>query len=307
MKQYEVFELVLNGQPPEGAEALAEVNAVFSLDGQEKEVKGFYDGNGVYKVRFLPEKCGVYSWKVSGAVVDEGTEECVPGDGHGLVRAEKTHFVYEDGRRYIPFGTTIYALVHQEDALVRETMESLKKAPFNKVRHCVFPKSYEFNQNEPPCFAFEKDGDGKWDVNRPNYKFWERLEKAILELADMGIETDLILFHPYDRWGFATMTAEENEIYLRYAIRRLAAFPSVWWSMANEYDICFAKTVEDWARFEEIIKEEDPYGHLLSNHYCMKPYDNSRENITHLSMQNILFYKAPQWIREYKKPLIYDE
>ena len=55
MKQYEVFELVLNGQPPEGAEALAEVNAVFSLDGQEKEVKGFYDGNGVYKVRFLPE------------------------------------------------------------------------------------------------------------------------------------------------------------------------------------------------------------------------------------------------------------
>ena len=78
MKQYEVFELVLNGQPPEGAEALAEVNAVFSLDGQEKEVKGFYDGNGVYKVRFLPEKCGVYSWKVSGAVVDEGTEECVP-------------------------------------------------------------------------------------------------------------------------------------------------------------------------------------------------------------------------------------
>lgn len=131
--------------------------------------------------------------------------------------------------------------------------------------------------------------------------------KAIRELADMGIETDLILFHPYDRWGFASMTAEENEIYLRFALRRLAAYPSVWWSMANEYDLCFSKTAEDWAGFEEIIKEEDPYGHLLSNHYCMKPYDNSRENITHLSMQNILFYKAPQWIREYKKPLIYDE
>ena len=307
MKQYEVFELVLNGQLPEGSEALAQVNAVFTCDGQEKEVKGFYDGNGVYKVRFLPEKCGMYSWKVSGAVAAEGSEECVPGEGHGLVCAEKTHFVYEDGTRYIPFGTTIYALIHQEDALVRETMESLKKAPFNKVRHCVFPKSYEFNQNEPPCYAFEKDADGNWDVNRPVYRFWERLEKAILELADMGIESDLILFHPYDRWGFAAMTPEENEIYLRYAVRRLSAFPSVWWSMANEYDLCFAKTKEDWARFEEIIKGEDPYGHLLSNHYCMKPYDNSRENITHLSMQNILFYKAPQWIREYKKPLIYDE
>ena len=59
MKQYEVFELVLNGQLPEGSEALAQVNAVFTCDGQEKEVKGFYDGNGVYKVRFLPEKCGM--------------------------------------------------------------------------------------------------------------------------------------------------------------------------------------------------------------------------------------------------------
>ena len=44
MKQYEVFELVLNGQLPEGSEALAQVNAVFTCDGQEKEVKGFYDG-----------------------------------------------------------------------------------------------------------------------------------------------------------------------------------------------------------------------------------------------------------------------
>ena len=107
MKQYEVFELVLNGQLPEGSEALAQVNAVFTCDGQEKEVKGFYDGNGVYKVRFLPEKCGTYFWKVSGAATAEGSEECVPGEGHGLVRAEKTHFVYEDGTRYIPFGTTI--------------------------------------------------------------------------------------------------------------------------------------------------------------------------------------------------------
>lgn len=307
MKQYEVFELVLNGQPPEGSEALAEVNAVFSLDGQEKEVKGFYDGNGVYKVRFLPEKCGIYSWKVNGAVEGEGTEECVPGRGHGLVRAEKSYFIYEDGSRYIPFGTTIYALTHQENSLIEETMNTLKESPFNKVRHCVFPKSYEFNQNEPPCFAFTKDENGNWDVNHPDYSFWERLESVIYRLGDMGIESDLILFHAYDRWGFAQMTPEENEIYLRYTVRRLAAVPYVWWSMANEYDICFAKTMKDWARFEEIIKEEDPYGHLLSNHYCMKPYDNTRAAITHCSMQNILFYKAPQWIQEYHKPVIYDE
>lgn len=307
MKQYEMFELKLAGEPPKGSEALAEVTAVFTLGETEKKVRGFYDGNGIYKVRFLPEKCGVYQWRVSGEVSAEGAEECVPGSSHGLVRAEKSHFIYEDGSRYIPFGTTIYALTHQENSLIEETMKTLKESPFNKVRHCVFPKSYEFNQNEPPCFAFAKDENGNWDVNHPDYSFWERLESVIYRLGDMGIESDLILFHAYDRWGFAQMTPEQNETYLRYTVRRLAAVPYVWWSLANEYDICFAKTMKDWARFEEIIKEEDPYGHLLSNHYCMKPYDNSRANITHCSMQNILFYKAPQWIQEYNKPVIYDE
>lgn len=40
----------------------------------------------------------------------------------------------------------------------------------------------------------------------------------------------------------ATMPREDNLIYLDYLIRRLAAFPNVWWSLANEYDLCGAKT-----------------------------------------------------------------
>ena len=100
---------------------------------------------------------------------------------------------------------------------------------------------------------------------------------------------------------------EENEVYLRYALRRLSAFPSIWWSMANEYELCFAKSMEDWYRFEEIIGEEDIYGHLMSNHYCLRPYDYSRKNITHLSLQNVLFHKADEWMRKYGKPVVYDE
>lgn len=307
MKQYEMFELSIQGREPQGMEALANVTAVFSMGEYKKAVKGFYDGDGIYKIRFLPEKCGLYEYSVSGEVTAEGCEECLPGEGHGLVRVEGSHFLYQDKSPYIPFGTTVYALAHQEDSLIEETLDSLKQSPFNKVRHCIFPKSYEFNQNEPPSFAFHRDGEGKWDVNRPNHVFWKRLEAVIEKMGAMGIESDLILFHAYDRWGFSQMSAEENELYLRYAIRRLAALPYVWWSLANEYDICFSKTEKDWERFEEIIKEEDPYGHLLSNHYCMKPYDNSRENITHCSMQSILFYKAGQWISKYQKPVIYDE
>jgi hypothetical protein len=51
---------------------------------------------------------------------------------------------------------------------------------------------------------------------------------------DLGIQADLILFHPYDHWGFAAMTQKECEDTLSYAARRLSAFPNLCWSLANE-------------------------------------------------------------------------
>ena len=307
MIQNKMLELSFKGEKPEESEALVNIEAVFTNGETSQTVKGFYDGDGVYKVRFLPSKAGTYTWKVTGAVEAEGKEECIPSDLHGMVQAEGCHFIYEDGATYVPFGTTVYALIHQEHELEEETMETLKNAPFNKLRYCVFPKSYEFNENEPEEFAFLKDAEGNWDVDHPNYKFWRHLDEVILRLQEMEIESDLILFNPYDRWGLSQLSAKENETYLRYLLRRLSAYPGIWWSMANEYDFSFAKTEEDWFRFEEIIKEEDIYGHLLSNHYCMKPYDYSRENITHCSLQNVLFHKADKLMRKYQKPIVFDE
>lgn len=123
----------------------------------------------------------------------------------------------------------------------------------------------------------------------------------------MGIETDLILFHSYDRWGFAFLNIDECRTYLDYALRRLSAIPSIWWSMANEYDIMFNHTTDDWYEIEKIIVQNDPYGHLLSNHNCLKFYDFSRPAITHCCVQTIAMHKADQWQDEFKKPVVYDE
>ena len=79
---------------------------------------------------------------------------------HGMVRAEGTHFRYEDGTWFYPFGTTVYALIHQPESLIDQTMATLARAPFNKVRMCIFPKDFDYNKNEPEFFAFEKDGEG---------------------------------------------------------------------------------------------------------------------------------------------------
>lgn len=307
MKQYEMFELVFPGEVLQNDWAQIGLHAEFSCGGIAKTVKGFYDGEGRYIVRFLPETAGEWRWKVTGAVNAEGTEVCQPAESHGPVRAVDTHFEYADGTLFTPFGTTVYALAHQEDALVEQTLESLKNAPFNKVRLCVFPKHYDYNHNEPPCYAFEKKADGSWDVNRPCIAFWHRFEGILQRIAEMGIQIDLILFHPYDRWGFSELAQRDNLIYLDYLLRRLAAWPNIWWSLANEYDLNIKKSLADWEEIEEYVAGNDPFHHLLSNHNCMCFWDAARKNITHASLQTKGLSEIPRWIREYKKPVIIDE
>lgn len=151
------------------------------------------------RIRFGFSHRGTYIWRVSGIVQGTGKEECtVSAESHGMVQAEETHFVYQDGTKYLPFGTTVYALMHQPEKLIRQTLDTLSRAPFNKIRLCVFPKHCGYNNN-------------------------------------------------------------------------------------------------------------DPYGHLLSNHQCMKYYDFSRPAMTHCCVQSVAFQKTEQWHKRFRKPVIFDE
>ncbi len=315
IRQYEMAELRFLQNPAASDCAGQEIRAEFEKDGTVISVKGFYAGEGTYIVRFYPKSQGIYRYKIWGAVEESGELSCERNcemnceaaelNRHGMVRAKGVHFQYEDGTWYYPFGTTVYALVHQEEAVIEQTMDTLKTAPFNKIRVCVFPKSAEYNQNDPEYYAFEKT-DGRWDVRKPCRIFWDRLEQRIRELDELGIQCDLILFHPYDRWGFWRFTREEALIYLDYAVRRLAAFPNIWWSLGNEYDL-LPYEQEDWECFAHFMHQNDPYGHLLSNHNMVHHWDFSNPDTTHICLQIKNVDHVSQQIARFKKPLMVDE
>ena len=307
MKQYEMLELTYKAPAPKGSFVDVGLTANFSCGGTSVTVKGFYAGEDTYKVRFLPMQSGTWAYTVNGVALDAGTLLVQPADGHGPVRAEGCHFVYADGTRYSPFGTTVYALAHQEKTVTEETFETLKNAPFNKVRLCLFPKHYEYNLNDPELFAFEKDSVGNWDVNRPCFAFWDAFEEKLRRLEKLGIQADLILFHSYDRWGFSKLGLENDLVYLDYLLRRFSAFPHVWWSLANEYDFVYDLSVEDWETIETFVAEHDPYHHLLSNHNCFAFWDAARPHITHASLQTRQLTRIAEWRETYKKPVVVDE
>ncbi len=304
---YEPYTFTFQGPDPGTDHVRIDLTGEFTYKDQTYTVKGFYGGDETYYLRFLPLYEGQWAYQISGLFEQSGVLEISGTAGHGPVRADGIHFQYHDGTSYAPFGTTVYALAHQPEVLIEQTTATLKSSPFNKVRHCVFPKHYDYNHNDPELYPFERNPDGSWDVLHPCFAFWDHLEQIITDLGNSGIQTDLILFHPYDRWGFARMNMDENRLYLEYALRRLSSVPYIWWSLANEYDFVFDRPLEDWYQLEEYVHDNDPYGHLLSCHNGIRLYDFDRPNITHLSVQTAAMHMASYWMNRYSRPVVYDE
>jgi hypothetical protein len=278
--------------------------------------EGFYDGEGTYRLRFMPDSLGEWTFQTTSNVNElngiTGKFLCIKplAGAHGPVGIRNTFdFGYADGTPYYPVGTTCYAWVWQGDTMVNKTLETLAENAFNKIRMCVFPKQYDvYIQNEPKYYPFEGTKEKGWDFSRFNPLFFKYFEDKIQRLMNLGIEADIILFHPYDfgKWGFDNMPPEVNERYLRYVVARFAAYRNVWWSMANEYDI-MKRSGEEWERLFRILKEYDPYQHLRSIHNGMRWYDVSKPYITHLSVQGTDFFHIQDWRETYLKPVIIDE
>jgi len=291
VEQWGMFELALQG--PTNGNPFLDVRfaARFAQGYESVEVAGFYDGDGLYRVRFMPEKQG--TWKhetesnapeLNGKTGEVVVTKPSPGN-HGPVRvAHVFHFAYADGTPYKQVGTTCYAWTHQPEVLQEQTLKTLATSPFNKIRFCVFPKRYAWNTNEPPLYPFE-GRPRSFDTARFNPKFFQQFERRILDLQRLGIEADLILLHPYDQgaWGFDRMTPLEDDRYLRYVVARWAAFRNVWWSLANEYDFMGHKTEEDWERMGQLVARADPFRHLLSIHNGKRLFNHTCPWITHAS------------------------
>ncbi len=322
VEQWGVFEASFKDRRAESVPIKTAFSATFSQGDKSLTVPGFWDGDNTFKVRFSPPTVGTWTFKTTSSRPDlndqSGSFIAVEpkGDNHGPIQVFKTFYLrYADGTPYHQFGTTCYAWIHQPEAMQEQTLETLASSPFNKIRFCVFPKDYTYNKNEPNFFAFKKDANGDFNLAQPDIAFWRHLERRIVDLQKLGIEADVILWHPYDRWGFADMSDKEDDRYLRYCIARLSAFRNVWWSLANEYDFMTDqpkgrrgnKQFEDWDRFFSILEKEDPYPRMRGIHNGRVWYDHTKDWVIHASLQTSDMNGGVRFRNEYQKPVLYDE
>ena len=220
-----VFEVEISG-PKEGNPFTEQtVTGTFRGGSECVTCDGFYDGDGVYRVRFMPMFEGDYTYEIKTSFGVEGSgsvQVTAPKSwNHGPVRVANTyHMAYEDGTPYYSIGTTCYVWELQSDEMVEQTLKTLKNSAFNKIRFCVFPKHYNYNLREPRSYPYEgtpmdssvltpenfnqytgKTEGNHWDFTRFNPEHFRHIETCIRRLGELGIEADLIMMHPYDRWG----------------------------------------------------------------------------------------------------------
>jgi hypothetical protein len=314
VQQWDVFEISLTGPVDGNPFVDVTLTANFTLNNSSiKTIRGFYDSDGVYRIRFMPPLVGKWTYvtasnraELSGKTGEFACEKAA-GNNRGPVIVRNTyHFAYMDGTPFRQFGTTVYNHAFQSLNVQKQTHDTLKRSPFNKVRMLALPV------NNDTIFPYEKTSEGKWHFQKFNTHFFQRLDSIIVTLRDQQIEADVILFNPYNnKIGFRDMTREDDTLFVRYIVSRLSAYRNVWWSMANEYDRLKNRQTSDWDRIGNLVKSEDPYDHLRSIHFSQTMYNPSNDWVTHNSAQNghavADFGRAVLYRDVCPKPVVYDE
>ena len=179
VEQFTVFELELKGPTAGNPFTEVQLSAEFRLMNRLLFCEGFYDGDGIFRIRFMPDEPGNWTYITKSNIKEldskRGTFTCVVAtpENHGPVKVRNTYdFGYADGTPFYPVGTTCYAWVHQPGELVNQTLATLSKTAFNKIRMTVMPKNYDvYINNEPPFYPFEGSKEKGWDFSRPNPAF----------------------------------------------------------------------------------------------------------------------------------------
>src|SRR5438876_9453134 len=104
VEQWDICEVALTG-PTRGNPFLdVTLSARFSHNHHSVDVAGFYDGDGVHRVRLMPDRPGrwTYATRSNDQSLDgkTGSFTCSPAskNNHGPVRVANTfHFAYADG------------------------------------------------------------------------------------------------------------------------------------------------------------------------------------------------------------------
>ena len=134
IEQWGMFEVSLSGPSSGNPFKDVTLTALFTTEHRSVRVTGFYDGEGTYRVRFMPDAPGRWTFTTESSARElaghSGEFMCIPPTtpgNHGPVgTAHQFHFQHADGTPYFPFGTTTYAYLFTTEENAKASLAGMR-------------------------------------------------------------------------------------------------------------------------------------------------------------------------------------
>ncbi len=240
-------------------------------DGSPVRFWGFYDGGATWRLRFMPDQTGIWTYTArfsDGAPSVEGEFECVPSDLPGMIAVDKANpmwFGFKGGSHIL------LRSLHVGDGFFAANMPDETRTAFldwavGQGYNMLSIGSHYLNRAEPGR------GEG-WDTPR----LWP-LEAAEYRKAERILDDlarrRLIVF-PFGgffgRGADHPKTPEDEELYVRYVLARFGAYWNILLNVSGPEPLLVKEeqvwlTKPELERLARLIRRLDVYGHLLTVH-----------------------------------------
>jgi hypothetical protein len=271
------------------------------------KLPGFYDGQGMWKVRVSPTVEGEWSLVTESPMADlngrRALFEAIANtnrQAHGGLRLDPQyprHFKFEDGTHCFLMGYEcdwLWALDLGSQGLpvVEPFLDKLAASGFNYLLLNAFAQDSTWRLGKtgpddygpPPLFAWEGTNEAP-DHGRFNLAFWQHYDRVIEAMNRRGMIAHIMIKVYNKLVNWPPKGSPEDDQYFRWLIARYAAFPNVHWDFSkesnNERDLDYKL---GRIRF---IRDNDPYHRPITTHTDLQAYDRGSYN-------DVLDYRCDQ-------------
>jgi len=240
---------------------------------------GFYDGSHTWKIRFMPDQTGLWTYNATfsdGSPAGSGSFECVPGEIPGMLSADESNplwFGFKGGRH------TQFRSFHVGDRFFAKNWEAIERTEF-----LDWAQAQGYNMLSIASHYLNRAVSGRglgWET--PD--LWDEASRSLAASEYQYLESLLddlagrkIVVVPFAGFfgkssDFPTNHADQ-ELYIRYTLARLGPYWNIALTVAGPEPLLATDTAEyqnamgtnELSRLGSLIQTNDVFHHLISNH-----------------------------------------
>jgi hypothetical protein len=256
-----------------------DLSVVFvSPSGRELTQPGFYAGNNIWKVYFMPDEAGKWQYQTSSSDDDlnghKGKFTCVKSIKESVLTTSGKHWALSTGEGYFPviWGPTVPDGGHwgfrgkdADDQVVDDALlfaNDVVNADLLGIGELVVVRTGWAKDWPESALPYVPGKEGE----EFNLTFWDELNKKLDMAASMNMGIYIMFYGDDemtpDRYGITPYSDSEMRLF-RYAVARLACYPHVLWDSGIDIGEYRDDKWINW--FAEWFLEHDPWKHPVSS------------------------------------------